>query len=217
MTVLSGKRIRERLEDDDLEKRLVVSPLLEPNEQLREDQASIDVRLGCQFALVTPSYFGTINEFDDWWKASGSSMLKNLYRKQYVSLGGEIIIHPHHFILAETLEYLRLPQNLMSYVVGRSTWGRLGLTVATAIGVHPGFAGPITLELRNLGETPLTLYPGQTIAQLFFHWVDVGDVSGKGLGQYSGAVDVLPRRISSNTTHKKIELLREKKRTAQET
>lgn len=189
---------------DDLDKRLVVSPLLEPEEQLREDQASIDVRLGCQFALIAPSYYGSINEFDERWESGGSSMLENLYRKQYVSLGGEIIIHPHHFILAETLEYLRLPHDMMAYVVGRSTWGRLGLTVATAIGVHPKFAGVLTLELRNLGETPLTLHPGQSIAQLFFHWVDIKDACGDGLGQYSGSVNVLPRRMSSNKTHAKI-------------
>lgn len=210
MTVLSGRKIRDRLLIDDLSKRLVVCPLLEPAEQLRDDQASIDVRLGCQFALVTPSYYGTISEFDERWETSGSSMLKNLYRKQYVSLGDEIIIHPHHFILAETLEYLRLPRDMMAYVVGRSTWGRLGLIVATAIGVHPGFAGSLTLELRNLGETPLTLHPGQSIAQLFFHWVDVEGASGEGLGQYSGSVDILPKSMSPKKTHEKLARLRDK-------
>lgn len=212
MTVLSGEKIFARLRAESLKERLVVSPLLEPDEQLREDQASIDVRLGSQFALIAPSYYGTINEFDKRWDVSGSLMLENLYRKQYVPLGGEIIIHPHHFILAETLEYLRLPPDLMSYVVGRSTLGRLGLTVATAIGIHPGFAGPLTLELRNLGETPLTLHPGQTIAQLFFHTVPLDkEVVGEGLGQYNGAVDVIPRRMSSKKTHKKLAALIQKR------
>ncbi|MGX9390543.1 dCTP deaminase domain-containing protein [Nitrobacteraceae bacterium UC4449_H16] len=53
--------------------------------------------------------------------------------------------------------------------VADGTWGRLGMIVATAVGIHPGFAGSLTLELRNLGGAPITLYPGQTIAQLFFH------------------------------------------------
>ncbi len=211
VTVLCGRKIRARLEIDDLENRLVVSPMFEPAEQLREEQASIDIRLGCQFALVTPSSYGSIDEFDRRRDLGGSAMLGNLYRKKYISLGDAIVIHPHQFILAETLEYIRLPQDMMAYVVGRSTWGRLGLTVATAIGVHPSFAGSLTLELRNLGETPLTLHPGQAIAQLFFHWVDTDNASGKGLGQYSGTVDILPRKVSSPKTHDKIRALKKKK------
>jgi len=61
-----------------------------------------------------------------------------------------------------------LPRDLAAFVVGRSSWGRLGLVVATAIGVHPGYRGIITLELTNLGEVPILLYPGWPIAQVFF-------------------------------------------------
>lgn len=204
MAVLSGKEIIERLRSDDLEKRLVVSPLLEPTEQLREDQASIDIRLGFEFALVAPSSYGVVDEFD---KAASTSSLKNLYTREYVPLGGKIVIHPHQFILASTLEYLRVPQNLMAYVMGRSTWGRVGLIVATAVGIQPGFAGSLTLELRNLGEAPLSLYPGQAIAQLFFHEVKSGESLGDGLGQYSGITDILPRKMSAGRTHMKIRSL----------
>lgn len=213
MGVLSGKIICQRLEENrNLEARLVVSPLLEPEEQLREDQASIDVRLGFQFAFVAPSAYGAINEFDSELKDTEEVPLSNLYKKHYVPFGSEIIIHPHQFILAETLEYIRLPSDMMAYVVGRSTWGRLGLIVATAIGIHPGFAGVLTLELRNLGETPLALHPGQQIAQLFFHLVDSGDTNTDVFGQYSGSVDILPRKMSSQKTRKKISKLRNNKK-----
>lgn len=212
MGVLSGAQIKLRLEEvGNLEKRLVVCPLLEPDEQLRKDQASIDVRLGFQFALIAPSSFGAINEFDSEWTMEGGIRLANLYNKKYVPLGGEIVIHPHQFILAETLEYIRLPTDMIAYVVGRSTWGRLGLIVATAVGIHPGFAGSLTLELRNLGETPLTLHPGQAIAQLFFHVVDTEGKEFDVLGQYSGSVDILPRKLSSQVTRRKILKLKENK------
>jgi dCTP deaminase len=78
-------------------------------------------------------------------------------------------LHPGHFVLAATLEYLRLPNDLGAYVVGRSSWGRVGLVVATAMMAHPGFTGCLTLELVNEGDSPICLVPGVKIAQLAFH------------------------------------------------
>ncbi len=95
----------------------------------------------------------------------------------------------------------------MAFVVGRSTWGRLGLVVATAIGVHPLFAGTITLELRNLGETPLRLYPGERIAQLFFQRVDEGDREIAAPGRYVARVDPFPRLKNWGRTHDKLQRL----------
>jgi dCTP deaminase len=203
MAALSGLAIRERLTSTALEDRLVVSPILEPNEQLRDDQASLDVRLGFQFALMAPSLIASIDEFE----ADQPPLLSAFYTRQYVPFGRKIVIHPHQFILAATLEYLRLPNNLMAYVLGRSTWGRLGLIVATAVGIQPNFAGTLTLELRNLGEAPLSLYPGQIIAQLFFHEVAAAKV-GEGLGQYSGAVELLPKQLSPSGTQARIRKMR---------
>src|ERR1700681_2828560 len=136
MTVLGVERIKQRLESTVLEKRLVVSPLLEPEEQLRKDQASVDVRLGFSFALVAPSSLEVIDEFAP--EGLSGRTVGQLYRKQYVPFGGQLVIHPHQFILAATLEYIRLPSDLTAYVIGRSTWGRYGLIVATAVGVQPG-------------------------------------------------------------------------------
>lgn len=205
MAAIPGKDILDRLTTTDLEKRIVVAPLLEPTEQLRADQASIDIRLGFEFALVIPSAQGAIDEFEH---TDSAALLKSVYSREYVPLGKRIVIHPHEFILASTLEYIRLPQDLMAYVLSRSTWGRLGLIVATAVGIQPGFAGSLTLELRNLGETPLALYPGQAVAQLIFHEIKGGKVSGHGLGQYSGHTDILPRKMSSERTRKKLGSLR---------
>ena len=208
MSALSGREIRARLLEERIERRLVVSPLLIPEEQCRDDQASIDVRLGFEFALVSPSSSGHVDEFESL--QSEQVELTHLYRKIYVRLGESLVIHPHQFILGTTLEYIRLPADLMAYVVGRSTWGRLGLMVATALGVHPGFSGALTLELRNLGETPLRIYPGQVVAQLFFHDVASPAGAGGGIGQYSGSVSVVPKRLSTEKTHAKLKALRER-------
>lgn len=208
MTALSGAAIRDRLEDGDLKNRLVVSPVLDPAGQLKDSQSSIDVRLGFEFAVVLASEHGHFDEFDD--EKSSEANLEKFFRKQYVPFGKGIVIHPHQLVLASTLEYIRLPYDLMSYVVGRSTWGRLGLIVATAVGIHPLFSGTLTLELRNLGETPIKLYPGHTIAQLFFHKVEGAIEEAEGTGQYSGSVDIIPRRVSSETTRNKLIALRSK-------
>ena len=60
----------------------------------------------------------------------------------------------------------------MGYIIGRSSWGRIGLIIATAIFINPGYAGVITLELTNVGDVPLILYPGLRIAQITFHKCD---------------------------------------------
>lgn len=204
MTALATDAIKARLDDDNPVRRLVICPILDEDGQLKAGQASVDVRLGFDFCLVTASSFASISEFGPDESAL-SPALARLYRREYVPFGGSIVIHPHQFMLAQTLEYIRLPSDLMAYVVGRSTWGRLGLIVATAVGIHPGFAGSLTLELRNLGETPLELFPGQTIAQLFLHSVidKTGNPSAAVAAgaQYVGTVDMVPQRLSSSTTH----------------
>ncbi len=223
MTVLSGGELRERLKTRDLSKRLVVSPILEPDEQVKNDRASVDVRLGFEFALMSPSLIGAIDEMAFGPKSQRHLELAKLYSRSYVPFGKALVIHPHQFILAGTLEYLRLPRDLMSYVVGRSTWGRLGLTIATAIGIHPGFAGTLTLELRNLGEIPLTLHPGDMVAQLFFHRVDGaesrpdGEQPASEAGQYVGTVDLIPRTMSPPATFGKLSRLQAARREREQT
>jgi dCTP deaminase len=206
MSVLVGSKLLDRLNDPNPEKRLVVGPILEPTEQITASQASIDVRLGCDFRLAAASNIGVLDEFADS-PANHFADLARVYHHLYVPLGDSVTIHPHQLILGLTLEYIRLPGDLMAYVVGRSSFGRLGLIIATAIGVHPHFFGALTLELRNLGEAPVRLYPGQTIAQLFFHVLDPAerdnplwpDVKEK-VGQYTPAKDFIPGRLSTGTT-----------------
>ena len=62
LSALSGQELLRRLQSKDFAERLVVSPILEPEEQLKRDNASVDVRLGFEFALITPSLIGAIDE-----------------------------------------------------------------------------------------------------------------------------------------------------------
>jgi len=65
-----------------------------------------------------------------------------------------------------------MPSNLECQVEGRSSWARVGLQIATASSVEPGYKGVVTLELSNVGTVPLNIMPGIRIAQLVFHYAD---------------------------------------------
>ena len=174
---------------------------------LPSDSRSFSAFIRHNVVLTQASAYGDLDEFPDKNGAAGQPNLRQLYRELYVPIGGNLVVHPHQFVLATSIEYLRLPPNLMAFVVGRSTWGRLGLVVATAIGIHPLFTGTLTLEIRNLGETPLRLYPGERIAQLFFHWVHVDPKQVSKPGRYVASVDPFPRLKASGATHDKLEKL----------
>lgn len=86
--------------------------------------------------------------------------------------GPSIIVPPHSFLLATTMEYIRLPHNLTAFVEGRSSIGRIGLFIQNAGWVDPGFEGQITLELYNANSLPIRLEAGRRICQLVFCRMD---------------------------------------------
>jgi dCTP deaminase len=166
MSVLSTRHIRARLSHKSDDKRLVITPILDPETQLKDGDVSVDVRLGRIFSLPRPWSHSSMEDLSTALNAGP------LVDQIVLDYGQPLILHPHQFVLARTLEVVRLPPDLMAYVVGRSSWGRRGLTVATATAVHPGFYGPITLELKNVGEVPISLYTFDRVAQLVFHTID---------------------------------------------
>ncbi|QNP55331.1 dCTP deaminase [Tessaracoccus defluvii] len=83
-------------------------------------------------------------------------------------MGEGFTLHPGELVLAASHEYVRIPSDLTAQVVARSSYGRLGLLVATAVQVQPGYTGCVTLQLVNLGQLPITLTPGERIGQLVF-------------------------------------------------
>ncbi len=102
-----------------------------------------------------------------------------------------------HFVLAATMEYLRFPADIGAYVVGRSSWGRVGLIVATAVMAHPGFTGALTLELVNEGDSPICLYPGVRIAQLALDKLDAPTAHAYGQAdKYFAPIGPEPSRLS---------------------
>ena len=77
------------------------------------------------------------------------------------------VLHPGEFVLGSTLEVVTLPDDLAGRLEGKSSLGRLGLlTHSTAGFIDPGFTGHLTLELSNVANLPIMLWPGMKIGQL---------------------------------------------------
>lgn len=168
----------------------VVVPTTDPKPQY--GQNSVDLRLGSSFLVAVPSRYTHIEP----QPKKDSQLLQNHFEKIHVPIGEDFILHPHQFVLASILEYISLPHDYYALILGRSTWGRLGLNIATATTVQAGYRGCLTLELRNLGESPLPLKTGVRIAQLcLINMPEDAKVRGggyfnKGHGKYIGPVSV---------------------------
>ena len=148
--ILSDKTIEKML----AEESLIIKPLTE--EQIQP--ASVDIRLGNTFSVVddTPSGIITL----------GSQI-------KYKSITADTyLILPGQFVLATTMEYFELPDNLTAFVEGRSSLGRMGLFIQNAGWVDPGFKGEITLELFNANRCAIELRAGRRVGQLVFAKMD---------------------------------------------
>jgi dCTP deaminase len=164
MSLLNELQILERLAHPDANKRLLITPLIAPEEQL--GPSSLDLRLGTEFQVPQRTRAGVVAP------VMGEALLHPPQLPMTMvktSLEEPFVLHPGEFALACTLEFVQIPLDLAARLEGRSTWGRLGLQIhATAGFVDPGFKGALTFELSNVSTMPLTLYPGVRIAQICF-------------------------------------------------
>lgn len=107
--------------------------------------------------------------------------------KQWEMPAEGFYILPQHFLLAEVSECVRLSSRVGAQLAGRSSLGRLGVTVHITAGwIDPGYAGVLTLEVANLGPAPVLLKPGMRVAQLVMHMLDE-PTSHPYRGRYQGA------------------------------
>lgn len=187
MATLGRSELIKYMEIQQLKERLVISPILEESQI---GDASIDIRVGNDFVIARKGHLPSIDP------ARRGSWLKQYQYHHHVNVGEKFVLHPGQLVLASTLEYLRLPSSLAATVTSRSKWGRAGLVIATATAIHPGFGGTITLEMVNLGEVPLIIYPGLRVAQLVFTKCDGGTEYG---GDYYGQTEPNFQTMEGNT------------------
>ena len=170
--ILSDRTILKMLD----EKSLVINPVTK--EQIQP--ASVDIRLGNTFSVVddTPSNIITLESQINY---------KTITTDTYLIMPGE-------FVLATTMEYFELPDNLTAFVEGRSSLGRMGLFIQNAGWVDPGFKGEITLELYTANRCAIELKAGRRVGQLVFAEMDAPAINPYN-GKYQGQMGATGSRV----------------------
>jgi dCTP deaminase len=150
--VLSDRSIRQEVEDG----RIVIDPY----EERLVQPSSVDVRVDRRFRVFRNSLYPYIDV---------RQPMDDLTAPVEVEGDTPFILHPGEFVLGQTLERVTLPDDLVARLEGKSSLGRLGLLIHSTAGfIDPGFGGNITLELSNVANLPITLYPGMKIGQISF-------------------------------------------------
>lgn len=147
------------LSDKDLKAEIAKGRVnLEPFDPKMVQPSSIDVRLDKFFRTFENHKYAHIDPAEDQ---------PELTRLVETPANEPFILHPGEFVLGSTYEVVSLPDDLAGRLEGKSSLGRLGLlTHSTAGFIDPGFSGHITLELSNVANLPIKLWPGMKIGQL---------------------------------------------------
>ena len=139
----------------EIDKKRVV---LEPCDLNMIQPSSVDVRLDRLFRTFENHKYAHIDPAENQ---------PDLTREVGVASNEAFILHPGEFVLGSTYEVITLPDDIAGRLEGKSSLGRLGLlTHSTAGFIDPGFSGHITLELSNVANLPVKLFPGMKIGQL---------------------------------------------------
>jgi len=165
----------------------------------------VDGQVGAGVISYGVSSFGydarLADEFRLFTSATGYNSVvdpKNLQWNTTIPfLGREIVIPPNSFVLGRTVEYFRIPRNVMVICLGKSTYARAGI-VCNVTPLEPEWEGHVTIELSNTTPLPAKVYANEGIAQFLFFEADEGDeplISYAGRnGKYQGQTGVtLPR------------------------
>jgi len=156
--ILSDKTIKEEIKAG----RIVIdSP--DGDHEKNIHASSMDLRLGYHFKIYEHSKLAILDP-------KNPDMNNNTTK--LITLDSEnepFIVQPGEFVLGVTLEKVKIPEDMVARVEGRSSLGRLGIIVHSTAGfIDAGFEGTITLEITNINRLPIALYPGMRVCQLAF-------------------------------------------------
>ena len=184
--ILSDRTIREQIANG----RIVIDPLDERDIQ----PSSVDLHIDRFFRVFRNHTMRVIDVKEDQ---------EELTELVEINEEDSFILHPGEFVLGSTLERVAVPNDLVGRLEGKSSLGRLGLLIHSTAGfIDAGWDGQLTLELSNVANLPITLYPGMKIGQISFlqmtteadHPYGSGEVGSK----YQHQVGPRPSRYFEN-------------------
>ncbi len=150
--ILSDRTIREAIESGRIE--------IDPYDPAKLQPSSVDLTLDRRFRVFrnhTRALIDVKEPMDD------------LTEEIAIDSDGVFLLHPNEFVLGSTAERIRITDDLVGRLEGKSSLARLGLLIHSTAGfVDAGFDGYLTLELSNVATLPITLYPGMKIGQISF-------------------------------------------------
>ncbi len=150
--ILSDHTIREEIAAGRIE--------IDPLDPSCIQPSSVDLRLDDRFRVFLNHTRTVIDVKQDQTDLTDEVLVED---------GDAFILHPGEFALGSTLERIAIPDDLVGRIEGKSSLGRLGLLIHTTAGfVDAGWDGYLTLELSNVANLPITLYPGMKIGQISF-------------------------------------------------
>jgi dCTP deaminase len=150
--ILSDRTIREEIEAGRIE--------IDPFDPACVQPSSVDLHVDAVFRVFHNARYPYIDV---------RKPMEDLTEVVQVKEGEAFILHPGEFVLGATKERIRLPEDLVARLEGKSSLGRLGLLIHSTAGyVDPGWDGYLTLELSNVANLPITIYPGMKIGQISF-------------------------------------------------
>ncbi len=184
--VLSDVTIARLLDEGRIEIDPYDPSLLQPS--------SVDVRVDRYFRVFRNNRYGYINVKVEQ---------EELTEPVEIERDEPFILHPGEFVLGSTLERVRLPDDLVARLEGKSSLGRLGLLIHSTAGfIDPGWDGHVTLELSNVANLPITIYHGMKIGQISFMQLSepaAAPYGSGGLGsKYQGQRGPTPSRYWQN-------------------
>jgi dCTP deaminase len=167
---------------------------IEPYDEGLVQPSSVDVRVDRKFRVFHNARYPYIDV---------RQPMEELTELVEVTDEEPFILHPGEFVLGQTLESIRLPEDIVARLEGKSSLGRLGLLIHSTAGfVDPSFEGNLTLELSNVANLPITIYYGMPIGQISFMQMD-GPVempygAREAGSKYQGQAEPTPSRFYRN-------------------
>jgi dCTP deaminase len=177
--VLSKTETRKRLKlRVDNPKSLVITPLLDPE---GFDQDSVDLRLGTHFLMpqVPPEPYVDLADHE---------RANQAYLQLHAPLGSYFVLPAHQTVLGATLEFVKMPYDVSGEILTKSSIARTFIMIETAPWIHPSYRGCLTLEIANVSNTAIILYPGTPIGQLVLFHTGVTEAPEKLSGSYLGPI-----------------------------